>query len=47
MACWDESRKKTSILTTLLSTRTTITIGAWNTKTMQEGGKTAQVAVTT
>ena len=44
MTCWGESRKEASVPTTLLSTRTTITIGAWNIQTMYEAGKTAQVA---
>jgi hypothetical protein len=44
MTCLSESRKEAPTSTTLLSTRTTLTIGAWNIKTMYEAGKTAQVA---
>jgi hypothetical protein len=44
MMCRVESHKETPIPTTLLSTKTTITIGAWNIKTMYEAGKTALIA---
>ena len=44
MTCWSESQKEASGPTTLLSTKTTINIGAWNVRTMYETGKTAQVA---
>ena len=44
MTCWGESRKEAPVPTTLLSTRSIITIGAWNIKTMYEEEKTDQVA---
>ena len=44
MTCWGESREEALVPTTLLSTRATITIGAWNVRTMYEAGKTTQVA---
>ena len=44
MTCWGQSRKEASVQTTLLSTRTTTTIGTWNIKTMYEAGKAAQVS---
>ena len=39
-----ESQKEPAMLTTLLSTRKTLNVGTWNTRTMFESGKTAQVA---
>lgn len=44
MTCRGESRKEALGLTTLLSTRTTTTIGSWNIRTLYEAGKTSQVA---
>ena len=44
MTCWGQSRKEASEPTTLMSTRTTTTIGTWNVKTMYEAGKAAQVS---
>ncbi|MEE4247398.1 MAG: reverse transcriptase domain-containing protein [Kangiellaceae bacterium] len=44
MTRWGESRKEASAPNTFLSTRKTLTIGAWNVRTMYEAGKTAQVA---
>jgi hypothetical protein len=44
MTCWGEIRKETSVPTTLISTKTTTTIGTWNIKTMHEAGKVAQVS---
>ena len=44
MTSGGESRKEASGPTTLLNTKTTLMIGAWNVRTMYEAGKTAQVA---
>ena len=44
MTSGSESRKEASGLRTLISTKTTIKIGAWNVRTMYQAGKSAQVA---
>ena len=44
MTSGSQSRKEASGPKTLVSTKTTIKIGAWNVKTMYEAGKAAQVA---
>ena len=44
MTSGGESRKEASGPTTLVSTKTTLIIGAWNVRTMCEAGKAAQVA---
>ena len=44
MTSGSQSREEASGPKTLVSTKTTIKIGAWNVKTMYEAGKAAQVA---
>ena len=44
MTYGSQSRKEASGLRTLISTKTTIKIGAWNVRTMYQAGKSAQVA---